>query len=98
MARAPDRHPHRPPRGVHDDAVDAAIVELCQQVPSGKSVAPGDVARRLAGEDWHRALPAVKRRAARLAGDGVIVILRKGKPVAPAEAKGVVRYALAPEA
>jgi hypothetical protein len=98
MARSPDRHPHRPPRGVHDDAVDAAIMKLCRQARVGTSVAPGDVARKLAGEDWHRALPAVKRRAARLADEGVIVILRKGKPVEPAQAKGVIRYALAPEA
>jgi hypothetical protein len=46
-------------------------------------------------EAWHRHLSAVRRAALRLAGEGHLEILRKGKPVAPAEARGVIRLRLA---
>lgn len=42
-------------------------------------------------EAWHRHLSAVRRAALRLAGEGQIEILRKGKPVPPGEARGVIR-------
>ena len=42
-------------------------------------------------EAWHRHLSAVRRAALRLAGEGRLEILRKGKPVPPAEARGVIR-------
>jgi len=48
-------------------------------------------------EAWHRHLSAVRRMALRLAGEGQVEILRKGKPVAPAQARGVIRLRLAPE-
>lgn len=46
---------------------------------------------------WHRHLSAVRRAALRLAGEGVIEVLRKGKPVPVAEARGVIRLRLAPD-
>lgn len=46
-------------------------------------------------EAWHRHLSAVRRAALRLAGEGQVQILRKGKPVAPDAAKGVIRLRLA---
>lgn len=60
---------------------------------STSSIAPLDVARRLAPEDpqWQRLIPAVRRAADRMAARGEIEYLRKGKPVPPAEARGVVR-------
>ena len=48
-------------------------------------------------EAWHRHLSAVRRMAQHLAGEGRVEILRKGKPVAPAEARGVIRLRLAPD-
>ena len=44
---------------------------------------------------WHRHLSAVRRAALRLAEQGSLQILRKGKPVPPAEARGVIRLRLA---
>lgn len=48
-------------------------------------------------EAWHRHLSAVKRAALRLAGEGRLEVLRKGKPVPVAEARGVIRLRLAQE-
>jgi hypothetical protein len=45
-------------------------------------------------EAWHRHLSAVRRAAVRLAGLGQVEILRKGKPVAPEAARGVIRMRL----
>ena len=60
----------------------------------GKSISPTEVARVLEpGPDdaWHQKLSAVRRAAIRLAEGGAIEILRKGKPVDPATARGVIR-------
>ena len=48
-------------------------------------------------EAWRRHLSAVRRMALRLAGEGRVEVLRKGKKVAPEEARGVIRLRLAPE-
>jgi len=46
---------------------------------------------------WHRHLSAVRRGALRLAGEGRIDLLRKGKKVPPEQARGVIRLRLAPD-
>lgn len=59
-----------------------------------KSICPTEVARALdptPGEGWRRQLDPVRQVAARLAADGRIDILRKGRPVDPASFKGVIR-------
>ena len=48
-------------------------------------------------EAWHRHLSAVRRAAVRLAGERRLEILRKGKPVPPEAARGVIRLRLLPE-
>lgn len=73
-------------------ATEAAIIRLTEAAGPGRSIAPADVAQSLApGEAWRGQLSAVRRAAARLADAGRIDILRKGKPVPPAEARGVIR-------
>jgi hypothetical protein len=76
-----------------------------QTIASGAqaSISPSDVARALSppapSEAWRSKLSAVRRAAVRLALAGEIDILRKGKPVDPAAAKGVIRLRLrAPDA
>lgn len=54
------------------------------------SICPSEVARALAPV-WRPLLGEVRRTAIRLAQAGQIEILRKGKPIEPAELKGVVR-------
>ncbi len=60
-----------------------------------KTVCPSEVARDLGGprpDAWRRLMQPVKRVAVRLAREGRIAILRKGKPlIDPYQVKGVYR-------
>ncbi|QFR32167.1 DUF3253 domain-containing protein [Ancylobacter sp. TS-1] len=81
-----------------EEAAEAAILAVAAQPGAGRSVAPEEVARSLAtGPDWQSLLPLVRRAAVRLAGAGRLVIYRKGKPVDPAELRGVYRLGLPPQ-
>ena len=74
-----------------DQEIEALILEMTQA--SRNSIAPLDVARRLAPDSptWQRLIPNVRRAATRLVASGQIEYLRKGKPVPPGEARGVIR-------
>ena len=74
--------------------IEAAILVLTAQRGPAKSICPSEVARALR-PDWQPLLGAVRRTACRLAVAGRIDILRKGKVVAPAEVKGVIRLRMA---
>ncbi len=79
----------------HQPAADAALIcdtilQLTAERGSAKSICPSEAARALSPE-WQALLPAVRRAAVTLAEAGRIDILRKGKPVGPAEARGVIR-------
>ncbi|NDG50936.1 MAG: DUF3253 domain-containing protein [Rhodospirillales bacterium] len=52
------------------------------------------VAQALAPENWRGLLTLVRQAAAALAAEGQIDILRKGKPVAPEDMRGVIRLAI----
>ena len=76
------------------DAIEQEILRQTGACGPGKSISPNDVARALApGEDsWRRLMSQVRAAAIRLARQGRIEVLRKGKPVDPAEAiRGVIR-------
>jgi hypothetical protein len=76
------------------EPVEAAILRLTAACGPARSVTPEDVARALAPDNealWRSKLSAVRRAAIRLAGEGRIDILRKGKPVPPGEVRGVIR-------
>jgi hypothetical protein len=76
--------------------IEAAILRVVAEAGAGRSASPTDAARALApGPQWHRLMPAVRRRAVKLALEGRIVIYRKGKPVDPNDFKGVYRLGLA---
>jgi hypothetical protein len=81
-----------------NDPAEQAILSLLRKNP-GKSIAPSDAARALAGnpagEAWRGSLSPIKLAAQRLAKRGEIVFLRKGQAVTPLEARGVVRLRLA---
>ena len=72
-------------------SVDDAILALAVACGPASSITPEDVARAVDPEHWHRHLGEVRAAAVRLAKDGRIVILRKGKPVDPDALKGVIR-------
>ncbi len=80
---------------------DFLLNHLRDQAPG--SVDPEQVARAFQAATepenrdpaaWHRHLSAVRRLALRLAGEGRVEVLRKGKPVPAADARGVIRLRL----
>jgi hypothetical protein len=83
----------------NSDPAEQAILLLLTSRGADKSISPSDAARALAGnpkdDSWRKSLSPIRLAAARLANAGQIEILRKGKPVAPADAHGVVRLRLA---
>ncbi len=80
------------------DPAEDAILSLLTLRGAAKSICPSEAARALAGnpkdESWRAKLSPIKLAARRLAMAGRIEILRKGVPVAPADARGVVRLRL----
>jgi hypothetical protein len=83
------------------DPAEAAIMALVTGRGPDKSICPTEAARALAGnpadDSWRGKLAPIRLAAARLAKARRIEILRKGKPVAPEDARGVVRLRLAPD-
>ena len=81
-----------------DAAAIGKIAAAILAVAAGRtSFTPEDVARSLAPEAWRPLLGPVRRHAATLAAAGRIDILRKGKPIDPAEMRGVIRLRLRAE-
>lgn len=82
---------------VADAVLRQKILELCGQRGPGKSICPSEVARALEDDEaaWRRLLKPVRCEAARLASEGRIEILKKGKPIAPESVKGVIRLRIA---
>ena len=95
----PDIPPaHVPPAHGADHGVATEILRQAAACPPGKSFSPEDVARALAqSPDFQRLLTAVRRAAQRLAREGRIDILRKGKPINPDELRGVIRLRARPD-
>jgi hypothetical protein len=80
--------------------LDSTILDLCMDAGPSRTICPTDAARAFSaarGDDalaWRSHLTEVRRRAVALAQDGRIVIYRKGKPIDPAETRGVIRLGL----
>ncbi|QCI68934.1 DUF3253 domain-containing protein [Phreatobacter stygius] len=77
--------------------LEVAILRLAEAKGPDKSISPDDAAKHVAGVrdvDWHSLLQPVRRTAIRLALEGRLVILRKGKPADPNDFKGVYRLTL----
>ena len=77
--------------------LETVILTLCSNAKPGSTICPTDAAQAFAdarGEGelgWRGHLQNVRRTAVRLAEAGRIVIYRKGKPVDPADFRGVYR-------
>ncbi|MCQ8277863.1 DUF3253 domain-containing protein [Acetobacteraceae bacterium KSS8] len=72
------------------DVLRAEILRQTAGRGADKSICPSEVARNY-GEDWQRLMTPVRNAARALAKEGVIDILRKGKPIEPDEMRGVIR-------
>lgn len=82
----------QPDAPLHPDTIACGILTLTDAAAPGRSVTPEEVARHLAPGGWRPLLGPVKEAARQLARAGRIEILRKGRPLAPAqEARGVIR-------
>lgn len=78
-------------------SIEATILRLCAERGPEKSICPSEVARALAGPDekrWRLLMHPVREVALRLAREGSIQVLRKGRPIQPDQARGVIRLAL----
>lgn len=77
-----------------DSDLEAAILTLAAARGPDKSICPSEAAKHVGTErsiDWHGLMQPVRRTAVRLAMEGRLIILRKGKPVDPADFRGVYR-------
>lgn len=78
-------------------AIERALLALASRNGPAKTFAPSDVARALGGDHpdaWGPLMQPIRRAAVRLALEGRLVVYRKGKPVDPADFKGVYRLGL----
>lgn len=75
-------------------AIEDTLLRLVAERGAGRTVDPTEAARMLGGDHpdgWGPLMQPIRRVAVRLAGEGRLVITRKGKPVDPADFKGVYR-------
>ena len=75
-------------------ALEAEILRQTGERGAGKSICPSEVARALAPDEdaWRSLMGPIRAAAIRLARQGRVEVLRKGKPVSTdAEIRGVIR-------
>jgi hypothetical protein len=80
-----------------ESELETAILALARARGPDKSIDPSEPAKQVAadrGTDWHALMQPVRRAAIRLAMDGRLLILRKGKPADPSDFKGVYRLTI----
>ena len=76
------------------------LLLMAAESPDGKPIGPDAVARAIAGSNekvWRRLMKPIKDEAARLAKDGKVILVRKGKPVDPDRIRGLYRIRLRAE-
>ncbi len=74
--------------------IEETMLALVAERGQAKTICPSEVARAIAGphpDAWGRMMQPVRKVAVRLAKEGKVTIMRKGKPVDPDEFKGVYR-------
>ena len=80
--------------------LETLILELCRQAGTATTICPTSTAQAAAalsgGDDlaWRGLVGAVRRAAVGLALQGRLIIYRKGRPVDPADFRGVYRLGL----
>jgi hypothetical protein len=78
-------------------AIETTLLRLLEARGAGKALDPAEAARALGGphpDGWGPLMQPIRQAAVRLASEGRLVILRKGKPVDPTAFKGIYRLAL----
>lgn len=77
-----------------DRRIEATIRALLRSRRPGSTICPSDAARIVGGAGWRGLLPAVRDRAMRMATQGTLAILRRGRVVKTKPTEGVLRYRL----
>jgi hypothetical protein len=80
------------------DEIERTILALVTARGPGKTICPSEAARALGGdkpEQWSPLMKPVRAAAVRLAKQGRLAILRKGRPVDPDDFRGVYRLGVA---
>ncbi|UUX49653.1 DUF3253 domain-containing protein [Nisaea acidiphila] len=81
-----------------DDVTLKELMLEALEKAGGSSLSPSEFGRAAGGDPsgpkpaWRALLRQIERVAIVLESEGVLVALRKGKPVPISEAKGVIRY------
>lgn len=91
-----DVDPHRVKAGQIRDV----LLSMAAESPSGRPIGPDAIARAIGGKNekvWRRLMKPIKDEAVRLAKDGKVVLMRKGKPVDPDRIRGLYRIRLRAE-
>jgi hypothetical protein len=70
--------------------IETEILRLVSDRGPGSSISPSEVAQTL-DANWRPLLRSVRTISAALARSGQIDILRKGRPIDPDDARGVIR-------
>lgn len=79
------------------ETIAETMLRLVEARGAGKTICPSEVARELGGshpDGWGPLMQPVRRVAVRLAHEGRVAILRKGRPVDPDDFRGIYRLAL----
>jgi hypothetical protein len=79
------------------ETITATLLRLLAERGPDKTLDPTEVARAFGGphpDGWGPLMQPIRRVVTDLANTGQVVILRKGKPVDPADLKGVYRLRL----
>lgn len=74
--------------------IESRMLAIAAELGPEKSLCPSDVARALTGnhpDQWGPLMQPIRKVAVRLAMEGRIVILRKGRAADPSDFKGVYR-------
>jgi hypothetical protein len=77
--------------------IATTLLRLAGERGPDKTLDPAEAARELGGphpDGWGPLMQPIRRVAVDLAREGRLIILRKGKPVDPADLKGVYRLRL----
>lgn len=74
------------------EAVRASTLRLLGDEQRGKAISPADIARDIMGADekvWRLGMKTIGRAVCDMAAAGEVMVVRKGRPVAPGEARGL---------
>lgn len=78
------------PDGVTETGLRSEILRIAAQRGSEKTLCPSEAARRIGGQEWRELMPAARRIAFVLAGEGLVDVTQHGEPVDP-DARGPIR-------